>query len=68
MSKETVAVSGVWLQKHPANLGNHIEVLVEVDGEWRRLGKWINDDGPISHIVEAAGIRDAAADPAGREY
>jgi hypothetical protein len=58
-SKDSVRVSGVWLVKTPSNLGNKIEVLVEVDGQWRRAISTIADDGPISHISEPAGMRTA---------
>jgi hypothetical protein len=53
--KEAVPVTGVWLR----NVGDKIEVLVEVNGEWRvaihgyTLGY---RDQEISHIVEPAGI------------
>lgn len=61
MSKDSVRISGVWLVKTPAHLGNKIEVLVEVDGTWRRAISEISDEGPISHIAEPAGLRTAPA-------
>lgn len=64
MAQEPVPVSGIWLRKNFAHLGGEIEVLAEVDGVWRLLGTWPNDDGCISHIVEPAGIRSAPADTA----
>lgn len=56
-----IRVTGVWLQKDFSHLDNQIRVLVEVDGVWRLLGEWTNDDSCISHIVELSGIRSAAA-------
>ena len=47
-----VSIGGVWLV---ANAGS-IEVLVEVNGQWRSVIDEIND-GVISHIVEPAGIK-----------
>ncbi|HEV2929374.1 MAG TPA: hypothetical protein VGW74_11835 [Propionibacteriaceae bacterium] len=63
MAQEPVPVSGIWLRKKFAHLGNDIEVLAEVDGVWRLLGTWTNDDGCISHIMEPAKIRHAPPDP-----
>lgn len=59
MTKDSVRVGGVWLVKTPSHLGNKIEVLVEVDGQWRRAISEVADDGPISHIAEPAGLRTA---------
>lgn len=64
MAQEPVPVSGIWLRKKFAHLGGEIQVLVEVDGVWRLLGTWPNDDGCISHIFEPAGIRNAPYDSA----
>jgi hypothetical protein len=69
---DSVAITGVWLRtiKHyPGNeRGEHetedIEVLVEIDGRWRKVIEEISADqgGPISHIVEVAGITKAPLD------
>lgn len=53
--QEPVAVGGVWLQSH----GDHLEVLVEIDGVWRVV---ISQYAPIgentiSHAVSPLGIR-----------
>jgi hypothetical protein len=61
-NRDTVPVGGVWLTKKPEHLGGDIQLQVEIDGEWRLLGTWANDDGPISHIIEPAGIRSATGD------
>lgn len=52
---ETVPVSGIHLTKfhNPETDLDELQVLAEVDG------KWLSDGGPISHIVEPAGIRNA---------
>lgn len=58
----TVPVSGVWVRstiKDGAN--SNIEVLVEIDEEWR-LVIVESVDGPISHIVEPSGILSAPRD------
>lgn len=57
----TVPVSGVWLRK-TAGRDGAVTVAVEVDGEWRAVITETVDDGPVSHIVEAAGILAAPKD------
>lgn len=52
-------IGGVWLQKSTGHNGNEIRVLAEVDGVWRVVITEVADDGPISHIVEPAGIERA---------
>lgn len=49
-------VTGIWLQKDTEHNGNGLRVLAEVDGQWRQVITETSDDGPISHIVEPAGI------------
>ena len=50
--KEPIEVTGIWLR---GNRDNGIEVLVEVNGYWRKA---ITDSfyGEVSHIVEPLGI------------
>lgn len=61
--KGPVPVMGIWLRKSPDHYAGRIEVLAEVDGEWRQVIAYPNPhDGPISHIVEPAGIRSAPPD------
>lgn len=55
-----VQVTGVWLQKDTAYNGGELRVLVEVGGQWRQVITDIADDGPISYIVEPAGITSAS--------
>lgn len=62
MSGDPAPVTGVWLRKASAYNGGRLEVLVEVGGVWRRVIDDRADDGPISHIVEPAGIRKAPVD------
>lgn len=62
MSQSSVPVSAVWLRKATEHNGNRLEILVEVDGVWRKIIDDTADDGPISHIVESSGIRRAAID------
>jgi hypothetical protein len=64
VSRQPVPVTGVWLRKTTSGL---LEVLVETDGVWRLVVEEICDDGPISHIVEPAGILGAPADPRGED-
>jgi hypothetical protein len=51
-----VNITGIWLQKDTEYNGSGLRVLAEVDGEWRTVITETADDGPISHIVEPAGI------------
>lgn len=59
----TVAITGVWLRTHTAGkYGDKVvEVLVERDGVWRKLGSE-HLGGTISHIWEPAGILKAPVD------
>ncbi len=51
-----IAVSGIWL-RDGAEPGE-IEVLAEVDGQWRTvIRQRVEPDGITSHIVEPLGIR-----------
>lgn len=52
-----VAVRGIWLRK----LGDQIQVLAEVDDGWRLVIEE-HEDGPFSHIVEPAGIKNSPLD------
>jgi hypothetical protein len=52
-------VTGIWLRKQHAHLGNNIEVLIEVDGDWRLLTRQVSDTGPISHIFEEGAMEKA---------
>lgn len=52
-------ITGIWLQKATEHNGNALTVLAEVDGVWRVVITEVADDGPISHIVEPAGIERA---------
>jgi hypothetical protein len=56
-----VVVTGLWLRKDAGNRGA-LEVLLEIDGQWRKAIAETADDGPISHIVEPAGILTAPLD------
>lgn len=51
---DPVPVTAVWLRK----VGSYVDVLLEIDGEWRLVIQEI-DDGNYSHIVEESGIRKA---------
>lgn len=55
-SGNAIPITGIWLQKATAHNGNTLTVLAEVDGVWRKVITEVADDGPISHIVEPAGI------------
>jgi hypothetical protein len=64
--KQQVSVGGIWLRKATYSSNSkaeQLEVLAEVDGEWRLLLISELDNGPISHIVEPGGIRSAPLDP-----
>ena len=56
------AISGVWLRR----IGDHAEVLVEVDGRWRLVITELTD-GYYSHIAETAAILQAPFDPLERD-
>jgi hypothetical protein len=53
-SHEPVPITGLWLRRE----GDDAVVLVEVDGEWRKV---ITErfDGAFSHIAESTYILDA---------
>lgn len=57
MKKEPVLISGVWCRR----IDNNVEVLVEVDGEWRLI---ITEpaDSNFGHIVEPLGIMSSPKD------
>jgi hypothetical protein len=58
-----VPVTGLWLRKATDHSGGQIEVLLELpDGGWRKVIDTPSRGGPISHIVEVAGIRQAPPD------
>lgn len=63
---KTIEISGVWLRKSGIGAGAKIQVLAEVDGQFRLLREEKIDaftDGEVSHIIEPLGIRDAPRDP-----
>lgn len=57
--QEPIAITGLWLR----NLGDHVIVEVEIDGEWHQVIREFC--GPVecafSHIIEPDGIRQAIA-------
>jgi hypothetical protein len=60
-----VPVSGIWLRSRiePPRL----EVLAEINGEWRLAIREVNDDtNHISHIVEPLGMRSSPLDDLSR--
>jgi hypothetical protein len=54
MPKETVCISGLWLRQE----GSDAVVLIEVGGHFVEVIRE-RSDGPFSHIVEPAGMRNA---------
>lgn len=66
-TKTGVLVTGIWL-RHLKNNVNVVEVLAEIDGVWRLVitefdGTFNHGvEGPISHIVEPAGMLKAPLD------
>lgn len=57
--KSHIGISAIWLRR----TGNGVEVLAEVDGDWRKvIAEHI--DGSFSHIVEAIGIQRSPIDRA----
>lgn len=50
-------VSGVWLRAE----GDTIIVSVEIDGRWKRVIEE-HREGPMSHMVEVAGMESAPLD------
>ena len=62
-SEPPIPVTGVWLRSvHRENETQEVEVLVEVDGVWRNLGRELVFGGVVSHIWEQAGILKAPVD------
>jgi hypothetical protein len=57
--QQPIEVSGIWLRLNDDD--NRIEVLAEVDGDWRLVITEYNG-GLFSHIVEPLGIRSAPYD------
>lgn len=61
---DAVEVGGIMLRRiiNSPHIGSppELQVLAEVDGEWRIVIEEL-DDGPASHIVEPAGIRNGKA-------
>ena len=54
---KTIEIKGVWLIKQPNNLGDGLQVLVQLaDGTYHEAIAETADDGPISHYVHPAGI------------
>ena len=61
-----VKVEGVWVRKIQHEDRQCVEVLVELEGRWRRVycepaANFIT--GEVSHIIEPGGIIDAPLDP-----
>lgn len=62
-AKQTIQISGVWLRTEGASPGaREVAVLVEVNGQWRKLGVEHVGDGETSHIWETLGIIRAPPD------
>lgn len=53
-------ITAIWLRSY-AN-SDEVEVLAEIQGEWRVIIRRQSIDGPISHIVEEPGITRAPKD------
>ena len=53
-------ITAVWLRSNAK--GDEVEVLAEIQGEWRVIIQRQSTDGPISHIVEWSGITRAPKD------
>ncbi len=60
-AKDSVEVTGIYMR---GSEGGDIELLAEVDGEWRLLFS-TQMSGEIGVIVEPRGIRLAPPDPVG---
>jgi hypothetical protein len=58
---DPVPISGAWLRGTVDGDLVTVEMLVEIDGEWRLLCREVAQ-GPISHIVEPSGIAGAPRD------
>lgn len=51
MIQTEVTITAVWLR----NMGTHVEVLVEIDGKWRKcIREYL--DSPFSCIAEGNGV------------
>lgn len=62
MAQEPVPVTGVWLRTQ----NEHVQVLLEFDGEWHLINdEWLGDGAKtiIGHITEPLGIRRSPIDP-----
>lgn len=55
-----ISVSGIWIRRR----GGKVQLLAEVEGEWRLLAEEPYDDN-FSHIVEPGGIVNALPDSVG---
>lgn len=56
---DSIAIRGVWVR----NRGEHqVEVLVEIENEWRLIAVESIGDGPVSHIISPNGIIDCPKD------
>lgn len=52
MEQEMIAISALWLRR----IGDDVEVLIETDGEWRKvMTEYV--DASFSHITEARGMQ-----------
>jgi hypothetical protein len=56
-----VRITGIWVHRAFEHLGGELAVSVEINGMWHAIGKW-PPHGPISHIIEPAGILRAPLD------
>lgn len=56
-----VSITGIWLRDGRGD--NEIEVLAEIDGEWRLvIVEWFEPGRLMSHIVEPLGMRHSERD------
>lgn len=61
MMNDSIEIQGIWLRTREGC----VEVLIEVDGEWRLVNREKLGDGEktiISHITEPRGMRKARKD------
>jgi hypothetical protein len=54
-------ITGVWLRSMGSDFGTDLEVLIEIDGQWRLVIEELADS-TISHIVEEPGMASAPRD------